>query len=61
MAPLIIWLGLFLLGALSLVGAILWTVVVEATIVTAFVAAGAVAHDAAATPLSYSGHTFQMR
>ncbi len=36
-APLIIWLGLFLPGLLSVMAAIAWTVIVEAILIAAFV------------------------
>lgn len=37
LAPLAIWLALFLTGVLSLIGAIVWTIVAVAGIVTGFV------------------------
>ncbi len=37
LAPLIVWLGLFLTGQLSVVGAVIWTAVAVAAIVTGFV------------------------
>ena len=37
LAPLVIWLALFLTGVLSLIGAIAWTTVAVAAIVTGFV------------------------